>query len=183
MGFILKADLETNLGPSQEVYARIEGMSYNKGTNLAMFQITYWVNKEHASRFNRTYLDEPFKNMIGLIQDRVIFYSDEYKDGIEIVLPQYIETHTVVEREVEVPLYETQIKEKKIPYTSFDEEGEELTLYRTVSTEEEVQVGVKKELKKVIDHSASGRLADFCYEVLKQELGKQFPIDNIETVK
>lgn len=183
MGFILKADLETNLGPSQEIYARIEGMSYNKGTNLAMFQVTYWVNKDHASKFNRTFLDEPFKNMIGLIQDRVIFYSDEHKEGVELILPQYIETHTVVEKEVEVPLYETKLTKKEVPYTSFDEEGEEITLYRTVHVEEQVQVGVKKELKKVIDHSASGRLADFCYEVLKQELGKQFPIDNIETVK
>lgn len=183
MGFILKADLETNLGPSQEIYARIEGMSYNKGTNLAMFQVTYWVNKDHASKFNRTFLDEPFKNMIGLIQDRVIFYSDEHKEGVELILPQYIETHTVVEKEVEVPLYETKLTKKEVPYTSFDEEGEEITLYRTVHVEEQVQVGVEKEIKQVIDSSIAGRLLEFCYETLKQELGKQFPIDNIETVK
>ncbi len=183
MGFVLNVDLETSLGPSQEVYARIEGMSYNKGTSLVMFQITYWVDRDHALRFNRTFLDEPFKNMVGLIQDKVVYFSDEVQDGKEVMLPQYIETPAVVEKEVEIPIYETRIKKKEVPYTSFDEDGEEITLYRTVNVEEQIEVGVKKEVKKVIDHSIPGRLLEFCYEVLKQELSKQFPIDNIETVK
>lgn len=183
MGFVLKVDLETSLGPSQEVYARIEGLSYNKGACLAMFQVTYWIDRSHALRANRTFLDEPLKNMVGLIQDKVVYFSDDNKDGIEITLPQYIEHNNIVEKEVEIPIYETRIKKKEVPYTSFDEDGEEITLYRTVSIEEEVEVGVKKEVRKVIDYTVPGRLLEYCYEILKEKLAKQFPIDNIETVK
>lgn len=183
MGFLLKADLETNLGPSQAVYARVEGMSYNKGNNLVMFQVTYWIDEAHALATNRTYIDEPLKNMTGLIYDRVIYYSEEHKEGIELILPQYIEAHSVVEKEVEVPVYGTQIVEKRVPYTSFDEDGEEITLYRTISVEEQIELEKKVEIKKVVDNSVPGRLLEFCYEVLKKELSKQFPINNIETVK
>jgi len=183
MGFVLKVDLETSLGPSQEVYARVEGICFNKGAAKAMFEITYWVDRNHALRANRVFLEEPLKNMIGLIHDKVVYFSEENKDGVEVILPQYIEKDTVVVKEVQIPIYETKFKKKEVPYTSFDEDGEEITLYRTVNFEEQVKVGVKKEVKKVIDSSIPGRLVDFCYQVLKEELSKQFPIDNIETVK
>jgi len=183
MGFVIKADLETSLGPSQEVYVRVEGMSYNKGANLAMFQVTYWLNKEYASKANRTFIDEPLKNMVGLIHDKVVYYEEGDSEGIEITLPQYIEHPIVVEKEIEVPIFETTIIKKEVPYVSFDEEGEEITLYKTISVEEEVEIGKKVEVKKVIDHTVPGRLLEYCYEVLNQELAKQFPIDNIETVK
>lgn len=182
MGFIIKADLETSLGPSKEVYVRIESITYNKGANLAMFQITYWIDKDHATKTNRTFIDEPLKNMIGLIFDKVVYYVEGDSEGVEVVLPQYIEHQAVVEKEVEIPILETKIKTKEVPYVSFDEEGEEITLYKTISIEEEVEVGKKVELKKVIDHSVPGRLLEYCYEVLKQELATRFPIDNIETV-
>lgn len=183
MGFVLKADLETNIGPSEEVYARIEGLGYNKGSATVMFQVTYWIDRDAALRANRTFLDEPLKNMVGLVHDKVVLFSDDNKDGIEIILPHYIEHQTVIEKEVEIPIYEKKMNKKEVPYTSFDEDGEEITLYRTVNVEEEVKVGVKKEVKKVIDNSIPGKLLEYCYEVLKQELGKQFSIDNIETVK
>lgn len=183
MGFVIKADLETSLGPSQEVYARIEGLGYNKGASKVMFEITYWINRDHAIKTKRTFIDEPLKNMVGLIYDKVVYYEEGDSEGIEVILPQYIEHLTVVEKEVEVPIIETKIKKKEVPYVSFDEEGEEITLYKTLSIEEEVEVGKKVEVKKVIDDSVPEKLLEYCYEVLKQELATRFPIDNIETVK
>lgn len=183
MGFQLNVDLETSLGPSQEVYARVEGISYNKHTAAVMFQIAYWVDRNHALKATRTFLDEEHKNMVGLIYDKVIYYPEGTTEEIEIHLPQYLDIFAVNEEEVEIPIYETKVTNKEVPYVSFDENGEEITLYRTIIKNEPVQIGVKKEVKKVIDYGVSNRLAEFAYKALKEELAKWFPKENIETVK
>ena len=46
MGFIINADFETNLGPTQELYVRVEGFTFNKVTALLSYQITYWVDRD-----------------------------------------------------------------------------------------------------------------------------------------
>ena len=183
MGLRLNVDLETSAGPSQEVYARVKSISYNKFTAAVMFQITYWVDQNHAIKATKTFLDEEQRNMVGLIYDRVIYYPTGNTEGVEIFLPQYMDVSAVNEEEVDIPIYETKLAKREVPYVSFDENGEEVTLYRTVTEEKQVQVGVKKEVKKVIDYGVSNRLAEFTYEVLKGELAKWFPKDNIETVK
>lgn len=183
MGLRLNVDLETSQGPSQEVYARVESISYNKFTAAVMFQITYWVDQNHAIKATKTFLDEEQRNMVGLIYDRVMYYPTGNAEEVEIFLPQYMDVSAVNEEEVAIPIYETKLAKKEVPYVSFDENGEEVTLYRTVTEEKQVQVGVKKEVKKVIDYGVSNRLAEFTYEVLKGELAKWFPKDNIETVK
>ena len=53
MGFIINADLETSQGPTQELYVRVEGFSFNKVTAQLGFQVTYWIDREHAIRHNR----------------------------------------------------------------------------------------------------------------------------------
>jgi len=183
MGLQLNVDLETSLGPSQEVYARIEGISYNKHTAAVMFQITYWVDRNHAIKATRTFLDEGPRNMVGLIYDKVMYYPAESTEEVEILLPQYLDIFAVNEEEVDIPIYETKLAKREVPYVSFDENGEEVTLYRTITEEKQVQVGVKKEVKKVIDYGVSNRLAEFAYNALRVELAKWFPKDNIETVK
>lgn len=183
MGLRLNVDLETSQGPSQEVYARVESISYNKFTAAVMFQITYWVDQNHAIKATKTFLDEEQRNMVGLIYDRVMYYPTVNAEEVEIFLPQYMDVSAVNEEEVDIPIYETKLAKREVPYVSFDENGEEVTLYRTITEEKQVQVGVKKEVKKVIDYGVSNRLAEFTYEVLKGELAKWFPKDNIETVK
>jgi hypothetical protein len=91
MGLRLNVDLETSAGPSEEVYARVESISYNKFTAAVMFQITYWVDQNHAIKATKTFLDEEPRNMVGLIYDKVIYYPAESSDEIEINLPQYLD--------------------------------------------------------------------------------------------
>ena len=148
MGLRLNVDLEMSAGPSQEVYARVESISYNKFTAAVMFQITYWVDQNHAIKATKTFLDEEQRNMVGLIYDRVMYYPIGNAEEVEIFLPQYMDVSAVNEEEVDIPIYETKLTKREVPYVSFDENGEEVTLYRTVTEEKQVQVGVKKEVKK-----------------------------------
>ena len=64
----------------------------------------------------------------------------------------------------------------------FDEEGEEITLYRTVTEKKTVQVGTEKVLKNVIDYSMVDRLGQVSYEFLIKELKEHFPAKVIKTV-
>ena len=181
MGFKLNVDLETSSGPSQEVYVRIESLTYNKVTSEIMLQLTYWSSRKEALRFNRTYLEEEARNAIGLISERVIYFNGEIED--EILLPHFLKGSIATRQEVEVPIYETQLTDKEIPYVSFDDNGDEITLYRTVQTKEDVQVGTKIETKQVIDQSVLNDTFGFAYSLVKKELTKWFPKDNIETIK
>ena len=183
MGFVLNVDLETSEGPSHEVYTRIESLSYNKVTSEVRFQLTYWLDRDHAIRFNRTYLSEERKNAIGLVQERVLYFEDDISDGKEVLLPNHLKAPLVSVKEIEVPLYEVQEVETDAPYVSFDEQGEEVIKYRKVVKTEKVRVGVKVETAEVIDGSLAGDLYGFCYRHALKELTQWLPEDKIETVK
>jgi len=182
MGFVLNVDLETSEGPSQEVYVRIESLTYNKTTSEIRFQISYWQNRDKAIRFNRTYLQEEKNNAVGLIQEGVIYFKDEKSDGVQITFNQHMKVYTVVEEEVEIPIYENKQITKEVPYVSFDDNGDELILYRTVNLEEQVQTGTSKKVEQVISGGVLDDTFGFCYGKIYEELLRYFPKDKIQIV-
>ena len=182
MGFRLNVDLETSSGPSQEVYVRIESIVVNRVTAKARFQLTYWIDQDHAVKTNRQYVEEEIRPLVGLIQERIIFYSDKDQDGKEIILPHNIEEDMAEEKEIEVPIFEEKEEAKEVPYTSFDEDGEEVTLYRTVTSVRKVKVGTEIEKRRVINIRLAENIFEFGYSRIKQMLEKHFPSDKIEIV-
>ena len=67
MGFRLNVDLETSSGPSEEVYVRIESLVVNRVTAKARFQVTYWIDRDHAVKTNKQYVEEEIRPQVGLI--------------------------------------------------------------------------------------------------------------------
>ena len=133
---------------------------------------------------NRQYASEPYNNAIGLVSSKVICY-DNSEDGEEKEIVNLYKFPIATKKKVTIPIYEEQSFQKEVPYISFNEEGEELTLYRTVETEEgnkyikNVKVGDKQEVREVIDTSIIDNLTKVSYEHLASELGKLFPKDKI----
>jgi len=181
MGFILDVDLETSEGPSHEVYVRVESLTFNKVTMETGFQLTYWETKEYAEKFDRITTDQEPNNAIGLIQERVIYFKDDESDGEEILFPHHIKTQIIKVDTTEVPVIETREEKVEVPYVSFDENGEEITKYRTIVKEEEVQVGVENIEKEVFDYSALNNIFEFAYNHAKKVLGELIPKDKIIT--
>ena len=179
MGFILNADLETSLGPTHELYVRVEGFTFNKVTAQLSFQITYWIDRDKAVRFNKIYLEEDNKNAKGLIQNKVIHFADDEEEGKELELKQFYKVLVANEDEVEVPIFEDQEVRKVVPYISFDENGDEITKYREVIRKQKVQVGVKKETRSVIDVKAFNNIYEYCYTRLQEYLSTLFPLESI----
>tara|TARA_E500000318_G_scaffold112057_1_gene133745 strand:+ start:2685 stop:3230 length:546 start_codon:yes stop_codon:yes gene_type:complete len=178
MGIIIKADLETSEGPSQEVYARIESLSFNKVTSDIRFQITYWVDKAAAIKYNRTFIDEEIKPAIGLVQERVLYYRDENSEPEELIVPNLIKVKYVEEKNIELPIYINKDIVHEVPYVSFDEMGEEITKYRSVTTSERVQTGTKNECKKLILTDLNN-VHSFSYKIVKETLSKLLPRETL----
>ena len=76
---------------------------------------------------------------------------------------------------VEEPILEEKETEKEVPYISFDENGDEITKYRTVKKKEKVTVGHKTVKRDKIDNSIIGDLPSYCYSHIEKELKKIFP--------
>ena len=183
MGFIINADLETSQGPTQELYIRVEGFSFNKVTAQLGFQVTYWIDREHSIRHNRVYLEEQVKPMVGLVQNKVLFFNNTDSDSREIEFEHYIKSSVAEEREVDIPYFEMQEVKESVPYVSFDENGDELIKYREITKEKKVQTGTKKEKRTVIDYKAFENIYEYCYKKLYESLIKHIPGEIIETVK
>jgi len=174
MGFIINADFETNLGPTQELYVRVEGFTFNKVTALLSYQITYWVDREHAIKFNKVYLEEPNKNAEGLIQNKVIYFENSDSDGKEIKLEQFYKTSVASEQIIDVPIFEEQDVKINVPFIKIDENGDEVTKHREVVKRQKVQIGQKKETRSVIDVKAFNNIYGYCYSKLSEYLSTFF---------
>ena len=114
-----------------------------------------------------------------MITNKVIDYSSD-KNGREVVIDNLYKFQMSKILEVDEPIYEEKEVSKEHPYISFDEEGNEITLYRTVTSKEKVQVDSIKKNKEVVDHTFLDNLKQNCYSYLKKELSKVFPEDNIK---
>lgn len=180
MGFILNVDLETSAGPTQEAYIRIDNYRFNKVTSEVVVTTTLWLSAAKAQKFNRQTLEEPLGNAVGLIGSKVLYYADDESEGTEIDIPNLFKGHIVEEQTVEKPIYESRKVIKKVPYISFDEMGEEITLEREITEVEEVQVGNEVELKRVINPELMSNMYGFSYGLVKEKLKEYFPEDKIE---
>jgi len=179
MGFIIDVDLETNQGPSHEVYVRIESIVINRVTAKVRLQLTYWIDEDHAIAANKVFADDEQRAYHGLVQERVLYFEDEESEGVEILLPHMVEEDLAREKTVETPVFEEKEVTKEVPYVSFDENGDEITLYRTVTSTERVKVGVTTETRNVIDPSLACDIYSFGYSKIKKMLEERFPADKI----
>lgn len=163
MGFIIVADLETSEGTSQNVYARIESLNFNRVEMEVQCQITYWESKRFADSYKRNTPTQDKPPTAGLIQERIINFTDNPIDGEEILLPHSVTLPIVKVEKVIVPLFETKIVSKEVPYVSFNSEGEEVIKTKTVETSTEVQVGSEEQEIEVFNYDALGNLFEYCY--------------------
>lgn len=170
MGLFLRGDFETTAGSTKKAYARIDGYRIDKVSSKIKFSVTYWLDKEKGKAFNREFLEEKLKNATGLFANEVVLYSGDNIDGTEYSLPTFITVDMVKEESIKIPIYKEVLKSKEVPYVSFDENGEEVTKYRTLNLTSNEVVDYKVETKKVIDNSIIGKLPEYCYEVLKQKI-------------
>lgn len=181
MGIKLHVDLETNQGPTNQLYIRIDTWKVNNTVGEIRFTTTSWLDKSYGDKFLRNYMDEPLNNAVGLVSSKVVYYSSSKSEGEEVEIPNLYTFAMYQPKEIEVDILEEQKVSKEVPYVSFDEEGNEVTLFRTVTTTENVKVGSKIENKKVMDYTIPlTDLGVYSYNFLESQLAEVFPADKIE---
>ena len=180
MGFLIDLEIETNQGPTNSLYIRIDNYKVNKTVGDITFTTTSWLEKSYADQFLRYRYDQPLRNAIGQVSSKLVFQDKKTDEWNEIELSNLYKIPMVVETEVEEPIFESKEITRELPFTSFDKYGEEITLYKTVKEVEKVKVGVDKVTRPIMDYSIIDRLNTFCYDHLKKELEKLFDKESIK---
>ena len=180
MGIRLQLDLETNRGPTNELYIRIDFFKINRTVGTITFTTTLWLNKELADNSLKKLASDEIRPSVGLINPKVIYYEDIDSDGVNATFEELYTVPMVNEKEIEEDIYEIKKVTKEVPYTSFDEEGEEITLYKTVEAEEKIKTGTKINKVEIVDYSILNNLEEFCYNHVVKTLSEVLPEDKIE---
>jgi len=180
MGIRLQVDLETNRGPTNELYIRIDFFKINRTVGTITFTTTLWLNKELADNSLKKLASDEIRPSVGLINPKVIYYEDIDSDGVNATFEELYTVPMVNEKEIEEDIYEIKKVTKEVPYTSFDEEGEEITLYKRVEAEEKIKTGTKINKVEIVDYSILNNLEEFCYNHVVKTLSEVLPEDKIE---
>ena len=180
MGLRINVDLETSGGPTQELYVRLDTLNLNKVASKIKYVVSYRIDKAHALRFNRTYLEQPRPGANGILAREVVYYENEESDGTELTLPLAFEAYPVSKQVITLPVFEMKPTVVEVPYISFDENGDEVTKYRKIEEEKRVEVGTKEEERHIIDNEKLFNIQETCYEDLRIKLTEFFPEDSIE---
>ena len=180
MGLRINVDLETSGGPTQDLYVRLDTLNLNKVASKIKYVVSYWIDKDHALRFNRTYLEQPRPGANGILAREVVYYENEESDGTELTLPLAFEAYPVSKQVISLPVFEMKPTVVEVPYISFDENGDEVTKYRKIEEEKRVELGTKEEERHIIDNTKLFNIQETCYEDLRIKLTEFFPEDSIE---
>jgi len=177
MGLRLNIDLDTTAGPSKEVYVKIENIQLNRTFGKVNVGLTYWMSKEISDAVQDNSQSHFPKGQVG---DKVIYYEDKYDEGKEISLPTYLSFDMKKPVQIKIPIYEEKTHSEEVPYVGFDENGDEITKWRTEKVTEKVLIGERLDVIQVIDLDIESRLLSWCYGQVTAALGKVLPIENIE---
>lgn len=169
MGLVIKGDFETERGQAEKIYVRLEQFTFRKLINRIDASFTYWLSSNDT--------DDSHKSII----NSFVLY-DNNSEGDEINLPNSIQISTLEKKKELKPIYKIQKVEEKVPYVSFDENGDEITKYRIINVEKKVKVDeeeVEVDVQNIdmVQEDIFGTI----YDALKIELSKQIDSNNIKT--
>lgn len=169
MGLTIKGKFETEKGAASSVYLRVETITFKKIDSSFRCATTLWPSKSATSKVHNS------------IPSHVIYYNEENPEGLELEIPNMYVFDIFETHEIEEPVYEIQDVEEQVPYVSFDENGDEVTKYRTILKEEKVQVGEELIKKQVTNLDlVQQNLFETVYKKIEEKLTEIFPKESIE---
>ena len=176
MGLRLKTDLETTLGPSKNVYVRVENINLNRTFGKIKAAVTYWIDRESSVDFK--YSED--RNPENQISNHIIYYRNSSDLGQEINLPVVFEFDMHKPVKIKVPVYEEREYTAEVPYVSFDAKGRRQTKYKTQKFTESIKKGEREDTQQVLDLNIETNLVSWVYGQVKAKLSLYLPVDLIE---
>lgn len=183
MGLLIKGDIETNVGPTDSIYCKIESYKVMIPRAEVQFTVAYWQNKEESDNFTQVFIDGEgddvsYSSKSIVKRDEILFYKGSTPTSVS--LPMFFQYNPTIEKEIEIPIYEKKVVTKEVPYISFDENGDEIVLTREVDTLERVVTKIEKVSKKFFDREPLKDFPSFCYTQLKKDFDKILKENKVE---
>lgn len=176
MGLVIKADLETDLGASKNVYARVENINLNRTFGKIKVAVSYWIDKASSEDLKHT----EDRNPETQISTHVLYHGKSNDLGLELDLPVVFEFDMYKPLKVMVPEYAIREYTNEVPYVSFDSRGRKQTKYKTQKFTENIKVGEREDIHQVLDLSIEHNLVSWCYGQIRAKLGELVPVELIE---
>lgn len=179
MALRLEVDLESHLGPTQEAYVEIDSIKLSRPNGMLRFSVTVWINEQSSKNFYKEHLDSPSNGAVGLLANKVLYFENEESDGEEVELKIHYALPFTKKVVTEKVLTEKVKQTEKVPYVSFDEDGNEITKYREVIKEVIIDKGTEEVTLDMYDYNVFSDPTEFINNILFEELSKTFPKDKI----
>ena len=162
MGLRVKLDIDTFEGPAQSIYCRIDQMVIQRSANRIIVSLAYFLDKD------KTLPDDQLPYTI-------LHYNDTQDNPEEVRLPNNIKIDLSQSTIMKEPIYKKQKVKEKVPYVSFDENGDELTKYREVEVEKNVKVGEEENEVSIPVYDAIQKdIFGYCYRKIEEHLNDTF---------
>ena len=170
MGLLFNLDTDTVKGPTTSLYCRIDQITIQKEVNRIIISLSYFNDVEKTSR-------------IDSISYEVLVYEDSDSEGKDIRLPSTLKLDLGEKVVIKEPIYKQELVQEKVPYVSFDSQGDEITKYREIEVEKNIKIGEEENEVLIPSFNAIQKdLFQFCYGKIKEELLKTFPYLEIKEV-
>lgn len=173
MAILLQGDIETNVGATKDIYCKVNTITVDKNAGTIQFSVTYWQDKDIAKDFGDLSKDPNYyqhtKNIVSA--DEILVYKGNKPKTF--TLPTLIRFKVVKVVKHMVPTYKKIEGTKQVPYVSFDENGDEITLYRTIWDVQKVKDGEKEVKTEVIKKELIENPWGESYNHLKKLLTKE----------
>ena len=120
---------------------------------------------------------------IDSVSYEVLVYENGDTEGKEIRLPSTLKFDLGEKVVIKEPIYKQELVKEKVPYVSFDSQGDEITKYREVEVEKNIKIGEEEKEVLIPSFNAIEKdLFQYCYGKIKEELLKTFPYLKIKEV-
>lgn len=183
MGILLKTEIETNVGIVKNAYITIPSYTVRKNTGEISFSVAYYTSEKYSRMGVAEYVED-IANLTQLPIDATFAPHQilclENKEWVEVSLPQHLKVN--FSKPIKVPIFETKevIKEVQTPYVSFNKEGNEIELLRTIKNKTTEKIKIGEVVKNKIDWSLIDHPLSFAYKHLAEELKNIIPNLQIE---
>ena len=177
MGFIVTGSITENGGLNRQVdsfYVRLENYTVHKTTGDLVVNSTHYICKESSSAHPIYKEDYLGIDASGMLLNQFFHEDESYNYGHPFEFPL---TESV---QVEQTSYSSSFADQVVEYIDFDDDGVEISAYRTESIET-ITTGSEMVTKSKIDiNIITGSMFKYAYDVTKNHYKTIFGASNVK---
>ena len=177
MSLILEGNIETNIGPVDNIYVKIDSLTIDKLKGTLTYSVMYWQDKATSETFKHLSHDPNISQTTRKIisSNEILVYNEKNKPT-SISLPTVKRFEVLDSKEVEIELISSRMVRKDVPYVSFNSDGEEVEKMRSELVQEDFVSGTEVKKEYFFNEEILTNPFKLCYDNLKETISKEFSL-------